>query len=71
MTELTWFIFAVWVILLLFSYRVEQSVYRVVAALIGLFFATTLFTDAVWLGFILIMLNFYIFYTGIFTERRL
>lgn len=68
MEELTWLILVIWLILLLFYFKIRKPMVGGTSASIGVFFGLTLIDDANWLGFILVIFNIYVLYDAIISR---
>lgn len=68
MTELTWLIFAIWIVFLLWGFSRSQSVVKGAGAIIGWFFSLSLVNDSLWLMFILFFFNVYVMFSAVFGE---
>lgn len=66
MTELTWFILVLWIMLAMYFLKSKNTMVGGTAGAIGAFFSLTLISEAAWLGFILMIFNFYLLYASIF-----
>jgi len=67
MTEEIWFMFIVWLILFLVSWKLNRTVIYVSGGLTGIFLGFLVMTGVyVWLGIILLILNIYIIFHGLF-----
>ena len=70
MTELTWLIALLWLVLTVFYFRVRDTMLGGTAGGIGIFFGLALVAEAGWLGFIIIMFSLYLLYTAIFSGEK-
>jgi len=70
MTELTWLIALIWLVLTVFYFRIKDVMVGGTAGGIGIFFGLVLVAEAGWLGFIIIIFSLYLLYSAIFSGER-
>lgn len=67
MTEESWFVFIIWLIVFLVSWKLNKTIIYVTGGIIGIFLGFLVMTDVyVWLGIILLVVNLYLIFYGLF-----
>ena len=65
-----WFILVLWLGLTVIGLWKRHILYRGASAIIGLFFGLTLIDTAVWLGFIMIIINLFVLFLTMFKTNK-
>lgn len=65
MTELTWLMVGIWVLLLVLFAVFKKTIYGGAGGALGAFFALMVLSDSIPLGFILMIFNIYLLYAAL------
>jgi hypothetical protein len=67
MMEESWFVFIIWLVIFLASWKLNKTIIYVAGGMIGIFLGFLVMTDVyAWLGIILLILNLYVIFHGLF-----
>lgn len=62
MTDLTWLIAIIWLVLTIAGFSLKETALLGAAGIVGLFFGLTLMSEVVWLGSVLVIFSLVVLY---------
>ena len=69
MTELTWLIFSLWLIFVIWGLSSKIAMAKGTGAIIGFFFGFYIMNELIWLTFIILIFNIYVLYSAMFGDE--